>query len=181
MLGLQRGLVQIVPYTADWAEQYKDEEMKFFSEIEAYAVDIQHIGSTSVPGLDAKPILDILIGLRNLADGITCIDNLKKLGYEYKGENGIPGRLFFSKGGGGVRTHHVHMVVWQGDLWKRHLLFRDYLRDNPEVARQYADLKRRLAVKYSNDRKMYTDSKMEFISNIIRLAEAKRDIDPGVV
>lgn len=73
------------------------------------------------------------------------------------------------------------MVVWQGDLWKRHLLFRDYLRDNPEVARQYADLKRRLAVQYSNDREMYTDSKTEFISNIIRLAEAKRDIDPGVV
>lgn len=59
--------MQIVPYTADWAEQYKDEEMKLFSEIEAYAVDIQHIGSTSVPGLDAKSILDILIGLRNWA------------------------------------------------------------------------------------------------------------------
>ncbi len=131
------------------------------------------MGSTSVPGLIAKPVIDICIGLQEPPPpGEAIIVALADLGYEHRGEHGIPGRHFFRKGA--PRSHHLHVVLHGNDFWVRHLLFRDYLRAHPDEAEAYADLKRLLAIRHAGDREMYTDSKGPFIAGVLERARAWR-------
>jgi GrpB-like predicted nucleotidyltransferase (UPF0157 family) len=145
----------------------------------------EHVGSTAVPGLAAKPIIDIMPGLRSLDDAPPLIPPLKRIGYEYVPEfeqtsasgEGMPFRRYFRKDLDGERTFHLHMVATDSEFWRRHLVFRDWLRAHPEDA--YAALKRSIAVEYSarltptSDINVgYTDRKSEFIEEII--AEAER-------
>ena len=128
-----------------------------------HIVAVEHSGSTAVPGLGAKPIIDILIGVRKLSDAGACIEPLEALGYHYvpEYEAEIPDRRYFRRGR--PRTHHVHMVEVGGDFWVNQLLFRDYMRANPEVAREYYALKKRLAEEHREDRDAYTDAKTDFV------------------
>ena len=164
--------IQVVAYQSDWAELFKIEKA-MLKPIFKDAIDIQHVGSTSVPGLAAKPIIDIMIGFAELtAVGQIEINQLERNGYEYRGEAGIPGRLFFRKGM--PRTHHLHVVKYNSDFWVDHLLFRDYLAAFPQTARQYGQLKIALAAKYSNDRDRYTNSKGPFICEVLQKARRWR-------
>ncbi len=124
------------------------------------AVAVEHIGSTAVPGLVAKPVLDLLAGLRplDIAPGVPAME---ALGYEYLGEYGIPGREFFRKGGD-ERTHHVHAVELGGPLCEGHLAFRDYLRARPDEAERYAAAKRELAAAAGGDWDAYVDAKQPY-------------------
>ncbi len=128
------------------------------------AVVVEHIGSTAVPGLMAKPILDLLAGLDPLdvAPGVTAME---ALGYEYLGEYGIPGREFFRKGGD-ARTHHVHAVELGGPQWTRHVAFRDYLRAHPDEAARYGAAKRAAATAVDGDWEAYSDAKDTAVEEI---------------
>ena len=134
------------------------------------------MGSTAVPGLAAKPIVDIMVGLRVLSDHACCVAPLASLGYEHKGEYGIPDRHYFRKPVQGPRTHQVHMVERGSAFWVRHLLFRDYLRANPNEAAAYDRLKRELAARFGADLEGYTEAKTEFIRSVEAKARASNPV-----
>jgi GrpB-like predicted nucleotidyltransferase (UPF0157 family) len=138
-------------------------------------VAIEHIGSTSVPDLCAKPIVDILVGLRELELTDEQIAAMTELGYEYLGEYGLTGRLFFRKGD--PRTHNVHVVKHGGEHWERQLVFRDALRSDPEERLRYDAFKRRLAAE-GHSREAYTELKTPFIRAVEARARARRAAQP---
>ena len=128
----------------------------------ALAVTIEHMGITAVPGLSAKPIIDLLVGVRSLAEARAhATESLRKLGYAYipEYESWLPGEMFFRKGTPVPWTHHVHIMEPTNPRWERWLLFRDYPRAHPETAAAYANLKRSLAAKFGEDIAAYRDAK----------------------
>ena len=131
-------------------------------------IRLEHIGSTSIPGMSAKPVIDILAGRPPKARPTAYIAALRQLGYEHKGGFGVPGREYFRRGS--PRSHHVHLVSWSSSVWEEHLLFRDRLRADAALARDYEAVKRELAIAYADDRRGYTDAKGPFIRSVIRAA-----------
>ena len=135
------------------------------------AVAIEHVGSTAIPGIHAKPIIDIVVGVRSLDDAMKYKDELALHKIIFRGEDN-PGQLLFIIGDDDIRTHHIHFVPWAGEAWQNYIAFRDYLCSNPEAAKAYDELKLRLSSMYSGDRKTYTASKASFINDTI--AEARK-------
>jgi len=168
MLGLPSGQIQLSPYESGWQILFLEERDRLQASIGGYILDIQHIGSTSIPGMPAKPILDIGIAVTNFEEAVRCIPPMEKLGYRYKGENGIPRRHYFVKGD--PRTFHVHMVEIESEGWRSNLLFRDYLIKNPETAREYARLKQELAKQFATKREAYQAGKDGFIKAVLHKA-----------
>lgn len=171
--------VVIVEYNPQWPGMFLEEKKAILALIGHILMGVEHIGSTAVPGLAAKPIIDILAGVRQLSDAQECIQPLLTLRYEYvpEHEESIPDRRYFHKGPPKGRTHHLHMVEVEGEFWRRHLAFRDYLRVDRECARRYEQLKRDLAVAYRDNRGAYTEAKTEFIEAIIARAIAGKPGD----
>ncbi len=155
----------IVDYDPAWPVQAADEIAAIRAALGDQLLAIEHVGSTSVPGLAAKPVIDLMAGIRTLDDAPACVPLLAALGYEFKpvAEDTIPERRYFRKGPVGARTHHLHMVALGGEFWRRHLAFRDALRADPATAADYAALKRRLAADFRDDRIGYTEAKTAFI------------------
>lgn len=168
MLGLQQGTVKLMPHTELWHQLFAEEEARLREVIGEHVVAIEHIGSTAICGLSAKPIIDIAAAVHETADAEKCVEPLENIGYEYRGESGIAGRYYFVKGE--PRTHHLHMVASGSDVWRSHLLFRNYLRQNRAVAEEYERLKRDLAEKYKRDRETYTEGKATFIEEVLKKA-----------
>ena len=162
------GDVVVVEYDPSWPARYERERasiVEALGDVMEGVVGIEHVGSTAVPGLAAKPIIDIIVGVRELAAGERCVQPLEGIEYEYLGEAGIPERLYFRKGQ--PRSHHLHMVEHRSEFWERHLLFRDLLRERPAVAREYEALKRELALQYRTDRLAYSEAKTPFIESAL--------------
>jgi GrpB-like predicted nucleotidyltransferase (UPF0157 family) len=168
VIGLEHGVVRLAPYTPRWAELYAEEAARIRALLGDELLEIEHIGSTAIAGMEAKPILDIGAAVRSFEAGSRCVGPLERLGYRYMGEYGIPGRHYFVKGS--PRTHHLHMVAIDSEEWRINLVFRDALRASPELAERYRDLKRRLAAEFENDRVGYTEGKAEFIRSVLRRA-----------
>jgi GrpB-like predicted nucleotidyltransferase (UPF0157 family) len=166
--------VELVDHDPSWAELFERERAVLAPIFDAQAVGIEHIGSTSVPDLCAKPIVDVLVGLRELALTDEQIRAMERLGYEYLGEHGLPGRLFFRKE---PRTHHVHVVEYGGEHWERQLTFRDTLRSDAEERRRYDEFKRRLAAE-GHPRETYTELKTPFIREVEARARERRTAQP---
>ena len=124
--------ILVVDYDVDWPLQYEQEKSHILDALSNTIADIQHIGSTSVPGLAAKPVIDILLGVEQMPPQTSQIAGLETLGYLYCGELGIPGRHYFRRGM--PRTHQIHLVKWNSELWETHVLFRDCLRTHPNAA-----------------------------------------------
>ena len=164
--------VTVVRYDPAWPDLYERERALIARALGDPAVAIEHVGSTAVPGLGAKPIIDILIAVLDLSDGERCMRPLEELGYEYRGEAGIAGRLYFRKFSGGKRSHQIHMVEQESDFWQRHILFRDFLREQPQEAQDYYDVKVRLAERFGTDRLGYNEAKTEFIESALARARA---------
>lgn len=164
--------IVIVEYDAAWPLLYEVELQKLLVVLGPIAIASEHIGSTSIPGLAAKPIIDIMVGVSPLDKVLDYREPLSMLGYTYvpEFESILPDRRYFNKGNQGIDTYHLHVVEKDKDFWVNHLLFRDYLRAHPETARQYAELKRNLAGKFSRERDQYTDSKGDFILKVLELA-----------
>jgi GrpB-like predicted nucleotidyltransferase (UPF0157 family) len=161
--------VELRDYDPSWAEIFEAERILIAPIFDGRALGIEHIGSTSVPDLCAKPIVDVLVGLRELALSQEDIDAMEDLGYEYMGEFGVPGRLYFRKGE--PRTH-VHVVEHGGHHWERQLLFRDALRADPEERKRYDAFKRQLAAE-GHPREVYTELKTPFIREVEARARAR--------
>jgi len=178
--------IRIADYDALWPVLYEEEKGRVLAAIGPWVADIQHVGSTAVPGLGAKPIIDIMVGLRSLDDARHCIAPLEAIGYQYipEYEDELPERRYFRRPGGdiyrGRGTHHLHMVETTSEFWRRLLLFRDYLRGHPEVAREYESLKQELAARYGADREGYTEAKTAFIRALEEKAGAEFNVGRGL-
>lgn len=133
--------------------------------------EIHHIGSTAVPGLSAKPVIDLLVGVESIKDADQTIGPLEKNGYSFWRDNPNKWHYFFVKGlpliGGTGRTHHIHLVDRGHDFFRKKLLFRDHLRSNPDDARFYEALKNELSKKFPDDRDAYTNGKTDFVNGIL--------------
>jgi NAD-dependent deacetylase len=161
----KRSPIVISDYDSSWPVLFREEAERVGEALGDLVVAVEHIGSTAVPGLAAKPVIDILAGLRSLEIGRARIAAMEVLGYEYLGELGLPGRYYFRKGEAGS-THHVHAVEWDADQWHRHLAFRDYLRAHPDEALRYADAKRRLAAEVGHDWYEYVERKNAVVDEL---------------
>ncbi len=141
-------------------------------------VTIEHIGSTSVPGLAAKPVIDVLLGARTLPDIESKIKPLSEIGYSYvpKYEREIPLRRYFVKSFATSLRVHLHTVELGSRLWQEHLAFRDHLRADANLCAQYQSLKVRLAEEFADDKAAYTDAKNPFIQSVLATAFEQRDV-----
>jgi GrpB-like predicted nucleotidyltransferase (UPF0157 family) len=166
--------VIVVPYDEAWPSLYQEERARIERAIGPWVEGIEHVGSTAVPGLAAKPVMDIMVGVKSLEDLPILVERLVGIGYEYvpEFEQLLPFRRYFRKMQEGRRTHQVHLVERSNaEWWGRHLLFRDYLRVHPEVAEEYARLNYELSGRFGEDREAYTDAKTHFISEVVRRAQ----------
>ena len=181
-VGLERHVVRLAAHNAAWAERYREERARLAAalggatEVSGAALDIQHVGSTAVPGLHAKPILDIAIAVESFEAAQATVAPLEALGYIYRGENGIPRRHYFvlRTPDGETTLVHVHMLELQSAEWENHLLVRDYLRAHPDAVAAYQALKVRLVEQYRHDRLAYTEGKAAFIGQILERAHLER-------
>jgi GrpB-like predicted nucleotidyltransferase (UPF0157 family) len=167
--------VRIVPYDTSWPARFEQEKARISAAIGRWTTGpIHHVGSTAVPGLAAKPIIDILAGVEDLPFSRACIGELNKLSYHY-----APYRTdemhWFCKPDRTHRTHHLHLVPNGSPRYRAELAFRDTLRARPDRAGEYAELKRRLASEYRDDREAYTGAKQDFIAWVL----AERDDAAG--
>jgi GrpB-like predicted nucleotidyltransferase (UPF0157 family) len=167
-LGLESGIVRVVEYDPRWPALFAAERQRILDHCGALALALEHVGGTSIPGLCAKPVLDIAAGRPRDASLESCVGTLERAGYEHRGERGVPGRQFFRRGK--PRAYHVHLVEEGGALWREYLAFRDYLRAHAEAARRFADLKRNLAARFPRDREAYMNAKSPHVQEILRLA-----------
>jgi GrpB-like predicted nucleotidyltransferase (UPF0157 family) len=164
--------IEIVDYDPRWAFLFNEEAARLRAVLDpSLIVGLEHFGSTAIPGLAAKPIIDILIAVRSLAAArATFVETLQKLDYIYWADNPKKDRMFFVKGMppfGSKRSHHVHITEPTGELWHR-LAFRDYLRAHPDEAATYERLKKQLAVEHQTDREAYTDAKSVYVESVMR-------------
>ena len=169
-LGTQGGRIEIVEYNPGWPPLFDREAAAIREACGPRVVEVHHVGSTAVPGLAAKPILDMMPVAAGPAEALEAVSGMTSLGYRCLGENGIPGRLYFEKDVDGRDVAHVHMFPAGHPAIRTHLAFRDYLRTHPAAARDYERLKRTLAAKHRNDRDAYTDAKAAFIEGIVAAA-----------
>lgn len=163
--------VVIVGYDPRWPLVFEEEAARVASVLNRdLVVRIDHIGSTAVPGLVAKPIIDLLVSVHSLAEAKqVAVSPLEELGYAYWFDNPDSQRMFFVKGlpPNSPRTHHIHVVESDSILLER-LLFRDYLREHPDEALRYAQLKHHLAEQFPDDREAYTSGKTEYIQSVMQ-------------
>ena len=172
-MGLKVGTVKLEPHNLKWKEMF-EEEKKFLEKIfKNLAVEIEHVGSTSIDGLCAKPIIDIAVAVGKLSDFEIIRVCFEKEPYSIKSDS-LCDEILIRKGPEENRTHFIHVMEAEGQRYKNTILFRDYLKSHVEYLKEYENLKMALAEKYVNDRKMYTDSKNEFIQKVIELAKKEK-------
>lgn len=168
MTGAADEPIRIIAYDAQWPVRFEQERSLLQRAIGSWVVgDIHHVGSTAVPGLDAKPIIDILVGVADLATSRACFEPLVELSYlhaPYRPEE----MHWFCKPDPSCRTHHLHLTPIGSPRYRSEIAFRDHLRSNPAEAQAYAELKRWLAAKFEHDREGYTEAKADFIGRVLR-------------
>lgn len=159
-----------MPYDPSWPARFEVERAAIAEAIGESIVDgIHHVGSTAVPGLAAKPIIDILVGVRSLEGSRACFEPLAQIGYMYAPY--LPEEMhWFCKPDPSRRTHHLHLVPVHSKRYTDELAFRDRLRADPQAAEEYLTLKRDLARRFSHDREAYTDAKSAFIRRVVEQA-----------
>lgn len=170
--------VVIADYDPGWPAVFQDLAQIYLSKLGELALSVEHVGSTSVPGLPAKPIIDIDIVIESHDKLPVVVDKLEQLGYQHEGDLGITGREAFKAAGTDVPRdgsgrewprHHLYVCTKDSPELRRHLAFRDYLRSNPQAVKAYGDLKRRLAQLYTWDVEAYWKAKSEFVEGILAL------------
>lgn len=164
--------ITIAEYDPDWIVMFEREKQLLRDLIGEPLEAIEHIGSTAVPNLSAKPIIDIMVGLKDFQTADIIVLKLIGQGYQYfpQYEDEMPNRRFFKKIIAGRAVSHIHMVEFAGKFWQRHLLFRDHLRTNPDIAEEYSQLKTQLSQKDWQDSNDYCDAKTDFIRKIEKQA-----------
>lgn len=162
--------IVIAPYDPSWPIRFEAERRALLSLLEPRSFTIEHVGSTSVPGLGAKPIIDIMLGCDRIEEFEAFIPTLEQAGWQYLSEfeAELPERRFLVEPRTRARRFHLHAVELDTPFWARHILFRDRLRDNPEIASSYEKLKVSLALRFGEDRESYTAAKSAFIESVLR-------------
>jgi GrpB-like predicted nucleotidyltransferase (UPF0157 family) len=167
--------VVVVPHNPRWRNSFEAEAKGIAAALGERLVAVHHIGSTAIPGIHAKPIVDVLVEVRDLGELDARTPAMESLGYEAMGEYGIPGRRYFRKSNqAGTRTHHVHAFEAGSGEAVRHLAFRDYMIAHPADAQAYSELKRKLAAEHPRNIDGYMDGKDGFIQEMDRRAAAWR-------
>jgi len=159
--------VKIVAYDSSWPDKFRAEEQYLSEALSEWLVAaIEHVGSTAVPGLAAKPVIDVMVPVESLEVSRPAIDLLVQSGYTYYPYKGDI-MHWFCKPSPAYRTHHVHLVPFGSALWHDRLAFRDALRRSSELAAAYAELKQSLAARYEFDREAYTEAKGPFVERVL--------------
>lgn len=167
-LGLKQGVNQLVSYSANWPDLYAEEAEKILLVCSDSMIAIEHVGSTSIPNIKAKPIIDILAGVAHLEDAETMIPAMQSIGYDYPGNIGIPDDRIFGRDPG-FRKFLVHVVTFEGSRWHRYLCFRDALRADRKLATDYETLKTSAVETFPLDRGKYTAMKSSFINRVVSI------------
>jgi len=166
--GLENESVRVDPYDARWPTRFEQERVALKRVLgQSVTGGIHHVGSTAVPGLAAKPIIDILVGIEELGSARVHIEPLRELQYVHapyrSGE-----MLWFCKPSPAARTHHLHLVPTGSERYRDELAFREYLRQHPDAVEAYANLKFALAARFEHDREAYTEAKASFVREVLR-------------
>jgi GrpB-like predicted nucleotidyltransferase (UPF0157 family) len=168
MIGLEKGIVRVVPHHPTWQDVFERERRVLQEQIGGHVLDIQHVGSTAVSGLDAKPIIDMAVAVASPTVIAGRRQPLCNLGYIDRGDAGTEGGyLFVKESSPDVRTHHLHIVDIDDPQWRNYLRFRDILRADATVRTRCGELKKSLQVQFPQDRKAYTDGKNAFIRGVL--------------
>lgn len=175
-LGLKRGMVTLEPHDKSWKKEAEKTIGILKNILGKAAVDIQHVGSTAITAISAKPIIDIAVGVNDLEQILRHNDGLEQKGIYYRGSD-VDNQLLYVMGDfdKDIRTHHIHVVIWNGIEWNNYLNFRDFLNCNIDIALRYEQFKTELGNKYLNDRGAYTQGKPIIIDNILEQARQWRD------
>lgn len=173
--------IHVVDYDPNWPVLYEAEKERILAALGKAVIQIEHFGSTSVPGLPAKPVIDIAVGVGDLGQARVYIPSLENLGYTYEPalEGDLPARRFLWKGTPLVHTYHISIEVPGTPIWLEHILFRDYLRRHPDKARRYQELKRELASRCVSDMDAYVRGKTAFVLSC--LEKAKEEEYPNLI
>jgi GrpB-like predicted nucleotidyltransferase (UPF0157 family) len=177
-IGLERSTVRIAPYDRRWPALFEEEAARIRRRLGGALLALEHVGSTAVPGLAAKPIIDLMLAVASLRVPLVLFEMLGQLGYQHRPLDPIADRLYFVMERNGLRTHHLHVCELDSTFWTSHLRFRNRLRSDPELAKAYEGLKFELAAQFPNDRLAYTDAKEPFV--VRALAARIDDAEPRV-
>lgn len=162
---------EVVPYNRIWVADFQDASKELSSAFVGLVVRIHHIGSTSIPGIFAKPIIDILVEVSDIERVDSKNETMEEIGYESMGEYGISARRYFRRiNEHNIRTHHVHVFETQNDNVNRHLAFRDYLIAHPHKAQEYSELKKELVATAGSNWELYVNGKDSFVKATEQLA-----------
>jgi GrpB-like predicted nucleotidyltransferase (UPF0157 family) len=167
--------ITVDPYDEDWPRAFDRERARLQAVLAPWLHErgFEHIGSTSVPGLAAKPVIDMLCGVTDLESARGAAEPLAQLGYQAGSHRPHEAHWFFKDSAAGVHTHHLHLTVPGSDLWRERLAFRDALRADPELAARYARLKQALCEEHGTDNPDYTRGKRELVAQV--LAQSLRE------
>lgn len=165
-----RDFVEIVEYDPHWKDIFEEERRSLLDLIGDLVSSIEHVGSTSIPGLASKPVIDIMAAVEVQRDPTTYIERVSPLGYVYQEQEDEPIRIYFRKGM--PRTHHLHFIIKGTTQYWEHILFRDYLREHKDELEEYAELKRDLAKRFQWDREAYWEGKERFIKSALDKARS---------
>ncbi len=160
----------IVPADSTWSQRFEEEKARILAALDSRFVAIEHFGSTAIPELAAKPVIDMLGGVRSMHEADELLAPLCNIGYDTSAEFNatLSDRRFLRRRAGEIRTHHLHLVVYGGEQWKRRLLFRDILRAEPSIVQSYELLKYELASQFRDDREAYTEAKGAFVADVLK-------------
>lgn len=170
MVGLERGTVEIEDHREAWHREYEAEVERLQSIAGDRLRDFEHVGSTAVRGLAAKPVIDLAAVVADLDVARELVPVLEDAGYEHRPDTGVPDRVFLAKGPRAERTHYLSLAERDSEYLREALAFRDHLRENPETRREYEALKRELAAANPEDRAAYTEAKSEFVERVLARA-----------
>lgn len=170
MVGLERGTVELESHRPEWERAYEDEVERLDERLGDRIYGYEHVGSTAVEGLVAKPIVDILGLVDSLETARDLVPTLETYGYEYRPNDDVADRLFLANGPRTDRTHYLSLTTPGSTTHREQVAFRDYLRANPDVASEYGQRKRELAETYPTDRASYTADKSDFVESVLETA-----------
>lgn len=172
-IGLKRGSVELVDYDPQWKDEFEREVARLKAILPDDLGPFEHVGSTAIPGIPAKPIIDFIVGIANAQRGLEFESILNGAGYEHRLNGDHADRILFVRGPENRRTHHFSFVTLGSSQWKNSLGFRDVLRNDSSLAARYAELKRNLALKYRENRASYTEEKVPFFREVFEIVAMK--------
>ena len=178
--GIDLEIVVVSEYDPEWINEYEQEKVKIRRVLSDVLLRIEHIGSTSIPKLGSKPIIDMMVGVADIQQvSEVYITGLEGIGYEYVFKPDFPERRFFRRGEWRAGTHHLHIYEYESENWMNNILFRDYLKNDSSMMEEYYFLKKKLEQQHKHDRVAYTDGKSDFIGMVIEMAKKVKEREDG--